>query len=359
MLVLLIIICILVEYTIEFFLFSKYNQTPLFIETFDKSNEPYHPSVLYFKNGWNGFKYWMVETPYPIGASTYRDRWECPSIHVSNDGVSWSVPLGLSNPIDDLTEKQIINKDFFSDPHLVYVDNHIECFYRYSRRLIDGFHNYLVRKTSSNGINWHNKEILIDMMDKNFSHTLGDIVRSPSIVYDERHYKMWYVDNINPNGRKHICFTTSIDGKNWQPHKKCILLGKNINPWHIDVAYIDGLYFLTIYDFYSLTIWAGKVETEFSFIDVCFTPSLLKGSFYSDGLYRSSLIKDEKSFKLYFSAYSDKKTSLGLIEGKTINSLKIKSVSGCNVPFYNFTKTYISIWKIRLWNIKNKWIKNK
>ena len=34
-----------------------YNQKPLKIRTFDKSDSPYHPSVLYIENGWNGYKY--------------------------------------------------------------------------------------------------------------------------------------------------------------------------------------------------------------------------------------------------------------------------------------------------------------
>ena len=28
-------------------------------------NEAYHPKVLTFKEKWNGYKYWMVSTPYP------------------------------------------------------------------------------------------------------------------------------------------------------------------------------------------------------------------------------------------------------------------------------------------------------
>ena len=28
-------------------------------------NEAYHPKVLYFENGWNGYTYWLSYTPYP------------------------------------------------------------------------------------------------------------------------------------------------------------------------------------------------------------------------------------------------------------------------------------------------------
>ena len=82
-----------------------YNQKPLEINTFDGSNSPYHPSVLYFENGWNGYKYWMAETPFSPQSKPYEDRNECPSIHVSNDGINWTEII--KNPIDDLTEKEI------------------------------------------------------------------------------------------------------------------------------------------------------------------------------------------------------------------------------------------------------------
>ena len=56
---------------------------PLTIDDFSGYNQPYHPSVLYFENGFSGYKYWMVQTPCPIGGLPYRDRWECPCIYFS------------------------------------------------------------------------------------------------------------------------------------------------------------------------------------------------------------------------------------------------------------------------------------
>ena len=48
---------------VRFLLFGK---TPLEIKTPDGYNEPYHPSVLYFENGWKGYRYWMAFTPMPM-----------------------------------------------------------------------------------------------------------------------------------------------------------------------------------------------------------------------------------------------------------------------------------------------------
>lgn len=113
---------------------QKYNQRPLDIKTFDGSDSPYHPAVLYFENGWNEYKYWMAETPFSPKTQPYWDRNECPTIHVSNDGVNWSFVGDELKPIDDLTAEEVAGLDFFSDPHLVFVDGRLECWYRFTHR---------------------------------------------------------------------------------------------------------------------------------------------------------------------------------------------------------------------------------
>ena len=119
----------------ELIKYFKNHKGPLNISTPDGLNQPYHPSVLYFEEGWCGYKYWMAYTPFPIGALPYRDRWEYPCICVSNDGVSWK-DANNDQPLDDLTRNQIEDKDYFSDTHLVYNQekNRIECYYRLSEQ---------------------------------------------------------------------------------------------------------------------------------------------------------------------------------------------------------------------------------
>ena len=59
------------------------------------------------------------------------------------------------------------------------------------------------------------------------------------------------------------------------------------------------------------------------------------GSFYSYGLYRSSLIKDNEKYKLYFSAF-EKKTAIGLMEGNSISTLHATSAEGNFISFCKF-----------------------
>ena len=121
-----ITLLIAIDYVYRYFAFEPYNQSPLNIETPEGNAQPYHPSVVYIPGGWNGYAYWMAETPYPLGPDgdwnglpPYRARWENPCIHASHDGIHWETPGDLVNPIDDLNETEIENRDFFSDTHLV------------------------------------------------------------------------------------------------------------------------------------------------------------------------------------------------------------------------------------------------
>lgn len=349
--VFIVVFAIVIDYFVEYILFQRYNQTPLDLQTIDGTGQAYHPSVLFFEKPWNGFSYWMVETPYPMGGLPYKDRWECPSIHVSNNGYDWLQPAGLTNPIDDLTQKEIEEHDFFSDPHLVMKNGQLECFYRFSQRSNNGFHTWLLRRVSNDGIHWIKRETLLDFYNEKCKATVGDMVRSPAIIFHDGKYCMWYVDSLDPKGEKHVCYSESADGIAWTPKTFCLLIGKKCEPWHLDLAYINNKYILTIYDFYNLTVWEGVCPTEFRYIKTVLLPSYNYGSFYSDGLYRSSLIFDGQVYKMYFSAYDNKNTHIGVMEGASIESLRIKSIHGNHVSMRGFVKPFFMLWKKRAWRL--------
>lgn len=69
--------------------------TVLTTPTYDGSGQTVHPSVVYIDGGFAGYKYWMGITPYPGG----NDDYENPSLLASNDGITWEVPSGITNPL--------------------------------------------------------------------------------------------------------------------------------------------------------------------------------------------------------------------------------------------------------------------
>ncbi len=324
--------------TISWFKLTPYNQKPLEIKTFDGNNSPYHPTVLYFKDGWNGYKYWMAETPFPPNSKPYRDRNECPSIHVSNDGVMWTEIT--QNPIDDLTEKEIKELDYFSDPHLVFVDEKIECWYRFTHR--DGIDNkfnnlQLVRKTSSDGINWSKRDVLVNLATSE-GDNLGNMVVSPAILYQDGKYRMWYV-NSESREQRELSYSESIDGKNWAEYKRCTLQGIDNTPWHIDVNFIDGIYYLISYNFKNLTLFKSVDGITFNYVNIILEQSV-DGSFYSGGLYRACIIKDN-NLKIYFSANDVKRTHIGLLEGDDCTQFQLVEF-GKFRTFFSFAKYFIA-----------------
>ncbi len=317
-----------------------YNQKPLDIKTFDGSDSPYHPAVLYFEKGWNGYKYWMAETPFSPQCKPYMDRNECPSIHVSNDGIKWKEIE--KKPIDDLNEKEIKELDFFSDPHLVLVNGVMECWYRFTHRGGDAnFYDnlQLVRKTSKDGVNWTERETLVNLATSD-GDALGNMVVSPAIMYEKGKYRMWFVNSESYTYRG-ISYSESTDGYNWEKKTDCTLMGRDNIPWHIDVNYIDGRYYLISYDKNDLTLWESNDGFNFKFIKQLLMPSVT-GSFYGYSLYRACIVKDEK-YKIYFSGNDSLHTYIGLLEGKDFDSLKIVS----NGKHINIIEFIIHLYRLK------------
>lgn len=303
------------------------NQSPLYIPTFDGSNSPYHPSVLYFPTPWNGYSYWMANTPYPHKTNPYRDRYECPSVFASNDGFHW-VTTG-NNPIVNLTAKEIEDYDYYSDPHLTIREGALECWYRLTKR--NGKHNYstdskhyLLRKRSNDGVNWDKGEIVMDL-----SKMYGREMVSPALLY-QNCYKMWMVDLKVANGSYTINYQTSTDGKDWSEIEVCNFKGKEIHPWHIDVQFFDNHYWLTCYEkFKGLTLWKSSDGKNFEFACELLNPSHSTASFYGRMLYRASIIKiSDNDYRLYFSAEDDFSAHIGVMRGTSPTTMQVVSVDG-------------------------------
>ena len=65
------------------------------LTTYEGSGQTIHPSVVDIGAELNGYRYWMANTPYP----NYNSTKENPSVWGSNDGETFTVPDGITNPI--------------------------------------------------------------------------------------------------------------------------------------------------------------------------------------------------------------------------------------------------------------------
>lgn len=211
---------------------NKYKLVP--IPTYDGSYQLTHPKILYFKNGWNGYKYWMSMTPYPHEADIY----ENPSIVVSNDGSTWIVPKGLKNPVSGLPN-DVKTGGHYSDSHIVMHGSTMELWYRYNpslvnkqkKRLPNNTINIYYRRTSKDGIHWSKPQKLLKSKDGHLSLCIN---------YEGGLYKTWYTSY-----KGILYYAQSRDAIKWSAPVRCLVpLPKGLKPYHQDIIKNGPKYYL-------------------------------------------------------------------------------------------------------------------
>lgn len=119
--------------------------TLISVPTYDGTGQAVHPDVVAFDKKWNGAKYWLTMTPYAHSDQTV----ENPSILMSNDGMTVSIPAGLTNPVVAPPKD---SKNYNSDPELQYEPQtgRLVLFDRY----VDKKTNTIHVSTSTDGVTW-------------------------------------------------------------------------------------------------------------------------------------------------------------------------------------------------------------
>ena len=202
---------------------------PCVTPTYDGSGQAIHPSVVYFPAGWRGWRYWMAMTPYTGTSSAV----ENPSILVSQDGETWEVPAGLTNPIVPRPTPPGGVNGYNSDVELVWADGVLYCVYRST---VDNLGIDTIRViSSSDGVTWGGDTLLL-------TSPAGSGARvSPTVVHDPVSgvWSMWLVTNISgaaTNNEIHLLTAPAITGP-WTDKGVCAGLTARANhePWHIHV----------------------------------------------------------------------------------------------------------------------------
>ena len=269
---------------------------------------PWHPSVVYVPTGWSGHRYWMAQTPYPpFDVKPYKDRWELPCIHYSDDGIHWeSIDV---NPIDDLTEQQIVSHSYHSDPHLVMRDGVLYCYYRLMED--HDTKTTILRKCSKDGIHWSEREI-IEIVGEDGIHKIPEVI-SPAIIWTGEKWLLYFVDDTFTNLQRGIQVAESEDGRHFVP-KGSVWEQQQVKPWHIDVQIIDDKYYLLVHDVDNNSLWlyTSKNGLKYEKEQKILSASHKLSDFWSHKLYRACLGEVEGKKNIYFSANDGMASYIGL-----------------------------------------------
>lgn len=263
-----------------------------------------HPSVLFFADGWNGYKYWMAHTPYPGSDDSHED----PNIVASHDGITWSIPAGLTNPLDDQPGSPAA---YNSDVDLkMGPDDTMFLFWRTYDVNATGTEEKLYCRTSTNGTTWTAK-VLVMSNAANVRRLL-----SPSFIFENNQWTMWAVDIVpSPNVVvRAVSNSANVDGGWGTPSTISIgSLRSGREPWHLFVNKFNKQYVGLITD---VPVDVGGANGDMLFITskdgLSFTnsnrsiiPRLQPGE--HDNLYRATLIPSYQDgrlgYRIWYSAY--------------------------------------------------------
>lgn len=287
-------------------------ETPLDTPTYDGSNQAVHPKIIYFKDGWNGYKYWLGITPYPYG----NDDYENPQLLVSNDGVNFKYFENIKNPL--FIPKDIEKGGHYSDIHLCVANNSLEIYFRYNPGNEKGTgpdnrNNQILMTMSKDGKEWTEPRLVLDKwsLGKTYDYV------SPIIIYEEGKYKIWF-----SNYSENLYYTETTDWISFSEVKVCTFKEKdnNFKLWHHDIIKTDLGYEIIIsgykgrnFNRQNLYHAISEDGINFSNIEKIMSYSNKVSAFDNQSLYRGSLLKVEGKYYLYYSARdTSKRWRIGL-----------------------------------------------
>lgn len=249
------------------------SDVPCTIPTYDGVGATVHPSVVDMGARWNGYRWWMANTPYAAG----NDDLENPCIWGSNDRLAWTVPAGLTNPIDPNPG----NPWFHSDTELVWNPETSRLIVFYRLALGDGTLIYLRAQSSPDGTTWTDHGTVMSL-------PLGGARLSPAIErVSAGVWRMWtFADSLAAH-----MWTASDPLGPWTDAGACTRAGAAFTGWHGDVIRYDGKWIAA----YSTGIVSGVVAVATSADGLAWTAGAsimasATGGGWDTRLYRPTLL---------------------------------------------------------------------
>jgi len=201
----------------------RHHPTLLNLQTSEGTGQACHPDVTYIRNGFGTerWRYWMVCTPYAYGNLVH----ENPEIFASNDGIHWTIPNGVKNPLIP-TPKAV--QDYNSDPDMFFLNEKLWLYYRETRCTSGPPEARIFLTMSADGARWSTPtEVLVARGEE-------ALLMSPAVVHDGDAFRMWTVEKAADGFR--VMRRESADGLSWDLPFPCSLVGlSEREPWHLDV----------------------------------------------------------------------------------------------------------------------------
>jgi hypothetical protein len=196
--------------------------TLLSLSTPDGSGQTVHPDHVAVAAPWAAASQYLVITPYPNGNASF----ENPSLFAGRDGIAWSAPTGVTNPIVSPAG------GYLSDPDGVFVPETNELWIYY--RSVD-VQNEIRLVKSADGVRFGTSTTV--------AHGANHTLVSPTVV--RRGATDWLMWAVNANVGCTASATTvelrrSTNGTDWSDAKTVSLAQPGYSVWHIDVQWIPS-----------------------------------------------------------------------------------------------------------------------
>lgn len=263
----------------------------------DGTGSGLHPDVIDFYQvlgrKWHGWRYWMAFTPY----FNTNDDLENPCILVSDDGQTWQVPDGLTNPVYPWPGGSQYN----SDTDLTYDSSTDELVLVYR----GGSLQPRVAR-SSDGVTWPTTATPIT-----YSGGGGEIL-SPCFVRVGDSWIMYAVGGAP--GSRTVRRWTSSDALTWSgPTETTGITGMVAEPWHLDVILHGGRFFMLVDTYAPDELYAATSADGLAWTlnPIPVISPLL--TWDRDWIYRATLQPHESGdrFRVWYSARGDASWRVG------------------------------------------------
>ena len=210
-----------------------FNTQFLTIPTYEGSGQMVHPHVLFFFEGFLGYRYIMAMTPYPFSNNAH----ENPSILGSQCGIIWEVPDGAVNPVVGVPP-DVRYGGYHSDPFLIRSGDVLELWFRRTlardeegRRPRGNNHNRVYRTVTTDLVNWSEPEIMLDCPNNTNSFM------SKVVMGDGDTHRMWYA-----NFSASLFYIETDDLINWTERIKVTASLDGLGVWHHEINYSGQRY---------------------------------------------------------------------------------------------------------------------